>query len=93
MLNREIDALQYRLEHERTKEDIIICAIEEMSEATKVLTKYLRGSHKFSKENLTEEVAHALLLLDTIKNVFELDHEQLEREKLHALRKCFGLDS
>lgn len=87
----QLKELQSRLESERSIEDIIICTIEEMSETTKVLTKYLRGSQKFSLESLTEEVAHSLLMLETVKNVFKLNSSELDNEKLKALKKCFDV--
>lgn len=43
-----------------------ICCIEEMSELTKVLTKYLRNSPKFNKEKLAEEIGHVLLMCKVI---------------------------
>lgn len=88
----DIAALQKRLETEKDREDILICAIEEMSETTKVITKYLRGSDKFSVEKLTEEVAHAQLMLAAVQNIFGIPDADIDHEKLLALKKCFGLD-
>jgi transcriptional regulator with XRE-family HTH domain len=40
----ELSVMKRRLVHERSKENISICCIEEMSEATKVLSKFFRKS-------------------------------------------------
>jgi hypothetical protein len=62
-----------------------------MSELTKVLTKHLRSSSKFSIENLTEEVAHCLLMINVIKEIFNLDEEDIDWNQLDALQRCFGI--
>ena len=85
----ELKILQKKLETERDINDAIYCAIEEMSEVTKVMTKFLRNSCKFSIDDLTEELAHSLLMLDIIKNRFNIKDEDITHEKLLALRKCF----
>ena len=85
----ELKILQNRLESERDINDAIYCTIEEMSEVTKVLTKYLRNSSKFSINDLTEELAHSFLMLDVIKNRFNIKDVDIEHEKLLALKKCF----
>jgi NADH:ubiquinone oxidoreductase subunit D len=86
----ELEILQKKLEIEGDLYQSIYCTIEEMSEATKVLTKFLRKSHKFSIEDLTEEIAHSLLMLDIIKNVFKLSDENINNQKLLALQKYFN---
>lgn len=43
-----------------------ICCIEEMSELTKVLTKRLRNSPKFKREDLVEELGHVMLMTSVI---------------------------
>lgn len=85
----ELKILQNKLESERDINDAIYCTIEEMSEVTKVLTKYLRNSSKFSINDLTEEIAHSFLMLDVIKNRFNIKDEDIQHEKLLALKKCF----
>jgi len=89
MKQLELKTLQKRLETERNINDAIYCTIEEMSEVTKVLTKFLRNSHKFSIDDLTEELAHSFLMLDIIKNRFNIKDEDIQHEKLLALKKCF----
>lgn len=84
----ELKIEQKRLENEKNIFDIVYCTIEELSEVTKVLTKFLRQSKKFSIENLTEEIAHAQLMLDVTKNVFEINYEDILKEKLLALKKA-----
>lgn len=89
------DTLKYlkqRLENEKRLPDAIFCTIEEMSEVTKVLTKFLRASRKFSRDDLTEEIAHALMMLTAIKNMFEIPDENIEREQLKSLQKFFGIE-
>ena len=88
----ELDILMERLEVEKDIIDSVYCVIEEMSEVTKVLTKYLRGSHKFSIDKLTEEIAHALMMLTTIKNMFSISDEDIKNEQLKALKKYFELN-
>ena len=61
-----------------------------MTEATKVLTKWLRGSSKFTPEKLTEEVAHALMMLGCVKQLFDLDDKNILDEQLKACRKWEG---
>ena len=85
----ELKILQNRLESERDINNAIYCTIEEMSEVTKVLTKFLRCSRKFSIDDLTEELAHSFLMLDVIKNRFNIKDEDIRHEKLLALKKCF----
>ena len=89
MNNEESRVLQNRLIMERPVNNTIVCCIEEMSELTKVLTKYLRDSHKFSIDSLTEEVAHVLLMVDTMKETFVLNETKINDEILIALQKCF----
>jgi hypothetical protein len=87
----ELQILQKRLEDERSTENIIICTIEELSEVTQVLTKYLRNSSKFSINRLTEEVAHSTMMLDAIIHTFRLDDTTINSEKIEALRRCFDI--
>jgi NTP pyrophosphatase (non-canonical NTP hydrolase) len=85
----DLDMLTKKLAKEQSIEKTMICTIEEVSEVTKIITKYLRQSEKFSIEDLTQEVAHALLMLDTVKNVFNIQDEEINKHKLMALKKCF----
>lgn len=87
----ELEKLQKRLEEEKEITDAIFCTIEEMSEVTKVLTKYLRNSRKFSIENLTEEIAHSLLMLQVIQHRFNILDVDINKEQVLALKKCFKL--
>lgn len=64
-----------------------VCCIEEMSELTKVLTKKLRNSEKFSKEHLTEELAHVLLMCNVIATEYNInENDILEIQKDAVLR-------
>jgi hypothetical protein len=85
----ELKELQKRLENERDINNALICNIEEMAELIKVLCKYLRNSSKFSMGDLTEELAHNLLMTNVVKNRFNISDEEIENEQLSALRKCF----
>jgi NTP pyrophosphatase (non-canonical NTP hydrolase) len=69
-----------------------ICAIEEMSELTKVLTKHMRSSRKFTKEKLTEELAHVMLLSFLLKREFKIDNELIQEEQKKALLKALGME-
>jgi hypothetical protein len=88
MIIGEIKRLKIKLVQEKDMQNISVCCIEEISEVTKVLTKYLRGSSKFNEDILVEEVAHALLMLDVIKIAFNLDDKEVALEQLRALEKA-----
>jgi len=77
---KELKTLQKRLETEKDINDAIYCTIEEMSEVTKVLTRFLRCSKKFSIDDLTEELAHSFLMLDVIKNRFNIKDEDIQHK-------------
>ena len=88
----DIELLKIKLATEKDIKDAIFCTIEEMSELTKVLTKYLRNSSKFSIEDLSEELAHSLMTLELIKNMFYISDECIKNEQLNALKRCFGIE-
>lgn len=71
----------------------IICCIEEMSEVTKVLTKYLRGREEFNRKDLEEEISHALMMLDIVRARFHISTDTVERYQVEALRKAIKEDS
>lgn len=87
-----IELLKTKLATEKDINDAIFCAIEEMSEFTKVLTKYLRKSSKFSIEDLSEELAHSIMMLDIMKEMFHISDECIEKEQLNALKRCFNIE-
>lgn len=91
---------QYALVHlksylitNRFLQNNIICCIEEMSEVTKVLTKYLRGREEFNKKDLEEEIAHALLMLDIIRERFHISTDAVKKYQVQALRKAIREDN
>lgn len=86
---KELNKLQIKLETMQDTETTIYCCVEELSEVTKVLMKFLRKSPKFSLDDLTEELSHALLMLNVVKNRFYISDEDIENNQLLALRKCF----
>lgn len=70
-----------------SREKNIICCIEEMSELTKVLTKKLRMSHKFTKEKLTEELGHVLLMCNVIANEYGISKNDIFEIQQDAVRR------
>jgi len=82
-----IEELKQLLQQKSNKNQIIFCTIEEMSEATKVLTKFLRNNSKFSIENLTEEIAHAMLMLDATRDIFGITEDNIIKYQISALKK------
>ena len=69
----------------------IIIAIEEMSELTKVLTKYLRDKEHIDMGALREEVADVEIMLKEIKLMFGYtDNPRMwEREYEHKLERLY----
>ncbi len=88
-MNDKLKSYIKRFYNEFGIDHCVICAIEECSEVTQVMTKYQRKSHKFSTEKLTEELAHSLLMLETIKDKFMIEQEDIDNQQLLALRKLF----
>lgn len=86
----EINQYQMRLTEERTMDEIMICTIEEMSELTKVLTKYMRKSEKYNREDLVEEMSHVLFQIDVLKIAFNIKEREIEKEQLDAGYRCFN---
>lgn len=83
----ELNDLKKKLEEVKDTDQLIFCTIEEMSETTKVLTKYLRKSSKFSKNDLIEEISHSLMTLEAVKNRFKISDKEINDEQLSALRR------
>ena len=65
--NRVYEALL----HKNGQQLQAIVAIEEMAEITKEITKALRG--KLRREQLAEEVADAMIMLEQIGNMFNIN--------------------
>lgn len=89
-MNDKISQYQMRLTDERTMDEIMICTIEEMSELTKVLTKYMRKSDKYNREDLVEEMSHVLFQIDVLKIAFNIQEMEIEEEQLDAGYRCFN---
>ena len=68
----------------------IVCCIEEMSELTKVLTKILRKSPKFSEENLLEEVSHVLLMCSVIAKTYDLNPDDIYEVQHNAIERMYA---
>ena len=64
-----------------------ICCIEEMSELTKVLTKKLRKSPKFTREKVLEEVSHVLLMCSVIAWENAISDEEIYEEQRKAIQR------
>ena len=66
------------------EKEIIVC-IEEMSELTKALSKFLRykGSEKENtiKDNIVEEIADVLNTCEQMQNIFGVDKVNAVREQ------------
>ena len=52
-----------------------------------MLTKFLRNNSKFSIENLTEEIAHAMLMLDATRDIFGITEDNIIKYQISALKK------
>ena len=79
--------LKKLLVDEQKISDSAICAIEEMSELSKVLCKLLRNSEKFNIHDLIEELSHTLLMVETIQKYFNISDESINNQQLTALNK------
>lgn len=53
----------------------LIVAVEELSELQKELCKALRGKH--NKENIIEEFADVLIMLDQVKIYFKIEDDEI----------------
>lgn len=89
-MNDKISQYQMRLTDERTMDEIMVCTIEEMSELTKVLTKYMRKSDKYHREDLVEEMSHVLFQIEVLKIAFNIKENEIEEEQLDAGYRCFN---
>ena len=67
----------------------IVRTIEEMSELTKVLSKYLKRSKKFKMKNLTEELSHVMLMANVTRKMFGIKKSKIMKEKLDTWDKSF----
>ena len=60
---------------EKYKDKQLIVAIEELSELQKELCKTLRGN--INKENIIEELADVLIMLDQVKIYFKIEDDEI----------------
>lgn len=74
------------IEHNSRNKNIV-CCIEEMSELTKVLTKKLRMSDKFTKESLTEEIAHVLLMCSVVATEYDISESDIYAVQQDAVQR------
>ena len=89
-MNDKINDYQVRLTQERSMEEIMICTIEEMSELTKVLTKYMRNSEKYHREDLVEEMSHVSFQIEVLRQCFNITDSEIEDEQLDVGYRCFN---
>lgn len=55
----------------------VVC-MEEMSELTKEISKFIRGKGK--KENLVEEIADVYICLDMLQTMYNISDKEIKRE-------------
>jgi len=81
-----------QLVNRRDANHLAVCTIEEMSELTKVLTKYIRDDAKFSSESLAEELAHVFLMATALQIKFDVPDYDIGRHVDDALLRFIQSD-
>ena len=89
-MNEQTEKLVNAVFDHNTSEFNAICCIEEMTELSKVLTKRLRNSPKFNKENLLEEVSHVLLMCGVIAKEYELTETDILGKQIEAVDRMYN---
>lgn len=72
-------------------EFIVTVAIEEMSELTQCLTKYLRANNKeytYDFDHLHEEFADVLVCMNHLKSIFGFDTHETRKRMLEKLNRA-----
>lgn len=71
-------------------EFIVTVAIEEMSELTQCLTKYLRANnnHAYDFDHLHEEFADVLVCMNHLKSIFGFDTQETRKRMLEKLDRA-----
>lgn len=69
----------------RYGKDQLVVAMEEMSELTKELCKYLRGNGDVG--HIIEEIADVEIMLEQLKMFFYIDGERLENMKDYKIKR------
>lgn len=72
-------------------EFIVTVAIEEMSELTQCLTKYLRANdknHTYDFDHLHEEFADVLVCMNHLKSIFGFDTQETRKRMLEKLNRA-----
>lgn len=64
-----------------------VMAIEEMSELTKELSKYVRG--KDAVDKIAEEIADVELTLESLKFGFQISQSRIDRIKKEKIERYF----
>lgn len=68
------------------KDQQLLVVYEELSELTKSITKYERGLTK-QTNNIIEETAHVLIVLEYVKMIYEFDDNDVKKEIDKKLKK------
>ena len=84
MTREEVMDLYKRLIH-RYGEKQIVVAIEELSELQKELCKSLRG--KTNRENIIEEIADVLIMLDQVILYYGLDQQEIQKAVEYKIKR------
>lgn len=74
-----------------SNDKIIIIAIEEMSELTQCLTKYLRATDEnltYNFDHLHEEFADVLICMNHLKSIFGFDTRETRKRMLEKLDRA-----
>lgn len=90
-MNTEYKKYYDRFIKEQGIEKEIILCIEEMSELTKELSKFLRYKNTLKeesiKQNIVEEVADVLNTCEQMQNIFGID--EVEKIRLQKFKRAF----
>lgn len=84
MTSEEVIDLYKKLIH-RYGEKQIVVAIEELSELQKELCKSLRG--KTNRENIIEEIADVLIMLDQVILYYRLDQQEIQKAVEYKVKR------
>lgn len=82
MTDAQKEILQEAIKHYGAELQVNV-AIEEMSELTKELCKSLR--YKANRNNITEEIADVLIMIEQLKIIFQLSPAAIENVKEYKL--------
>jgi len=88
MLNKvECDKLYELLETKKGRVHQLCVAIEEFSELTKELTKYMRDDSYTNSKKICEEIADSEIVLEQLKRFFDSNNELVPFMKEFKLKR------